>query len=226
MWLRRDQHGKVRARLMTCGPWAGRSDTSYADWLKASKEAFRYGIGVAALDPFHGLQDRPRRPARGAVRRRVQQDTTDHRAVAGRRPVPGRPHHARRRAGEPYERQRVRLDAAIAAHEAHDEVHIAWQCAKQLRAIYHATSPSKGRQVSETVVASFPGCLVPEIARLGRTLKQWRTQLLAYFDTGGVSNGNGLLELHGLVARGFRNRGNLPAADAPDRWRLSHPHVK
>jgi len=30
---------------------------------------------------------------------------------------------------------------------------------------------------------------VAEIARLGRTLRAWRQQFLAYFDTGGVSNG-------------------------------------
>lgn len=26
-------------------------------------------------------------------------------------------------------------------------------------------------------------CPVPELARLGRTLRSWRTELLAYFDT-------------------------------------------
>jgi len=34
-----------------------------------------------------------------------------------------------------------------------------------------------------------PVGLIPELARLGRTLRQWRTQVLAYFTTGGVSNG-------------------------------------
>ena len=53
----------------------------------------------------------------------------------------------------------------------------------------------------------------PEVARLGRTLRQWRTEFLGYFDTGGASNGgteamNGLIELHRRVARGFRNRDN------------------
>jgi Transposase len=39
------------------------------------------------------------------------------------------------------------------------------------------------------VIASFPSCPIPEVARLGRTLKAWRQQLLAYFDTSDVSNG-------------------------------------
>ncbi|WP_206662403.1 transposase [Propioniciclava sinopodophylli] len=52
-----------------------------------------------------------------------------------------------------------------------------------------------------------------QIAKLGRTLKQWRDAFLAYFDTGRASNGgtesiNGLIELHRRIARGFRNRDN------------------
>ena len=60
---------------------------------------------------------------------------------------------------------------------------------------------------------SFPSCPIPEIARLGRTLKQWRDPFLAYFTTGRANNGgteavNGLIELHRRVAPGFRNLDN------------------
>jgi len=46
---------------------------------------------------------------------------------------------------------------------------------------------------------SFPSCPIPEVSRLGRTLKQWKTAILAYFDTFGASNGpteaiNGVIE--------------------------------
>ena len=56
-------------------------------------------------------------------------------------------------------------------------------------------------------------CPIPEVARLGRTLKRWRAPFLAYFDTAGANNGgteaiNGLIELHRRIARGFRNRDN------------------
>jgi transposase len=49
-----------------------------------------------------------------------------------------------------------------------------------------------------------------EVARLGRTLKQWKTAILAYFDTNGASNGpteaiNGVIETTRRIARGFRN---------------------
>ncbi|MBM9465180.1 transposase [Aeromicrobium sp. YIM 150415] len=50
-------------------------------------------------------------------------------------------------------------------------------------------------------------CPIPEIARLGRTLRQWWTLFLAYWDTGRASNGgaeavNGLIELARRVAHG------------------------
>ena len=55
--------------------------------------------------------------------------------------------------------------------------------------------------------------LGPEVARLGRTLRAWRQQLLAYFATKGVSNGgteaiNLLIEKTRRIAHGFRNYTN------------------
>lgn len=60
---------------------------------------------------------------------------------------------------------------------------------------------------------TFHTCPVPEIARLGRTLRSWREQVLAYFTTGRANNGgteaiNGIIELHRRLARGYRNRHN------------------
>ena len=53
--LSRDATGKTRARLLDLAP--GRSGAAYADWLAARNEAFRNGIGVATLDPFHGYKN-------------------------------------------------------------------------------------------------------------------------------------------------------------------------
>nr|WP_306295733.1 transposase [Arthrobacter sp. STN4] len=55
-----------------------------------------------------------------------------------------------------------------------------------------------------------PGCPIPEVARLGRSLRVWKAAVLAYFDTGGASNGhtesiNGVIETTRRIARGFRN---------------------
>ncbi len=93
------------------------------------------------------------------------------------------------------------------------EVYIAWSCSQQLRSAYRHPDTAEGRKIAEQVLASFPTCPIPEIKRLGRTLKQWREAFLAYFDTGRSNNGgteaiNGLIELHRRVARGFRNCDN------------------
>ena len=88
-------------------------------------------------------------------------------------------------------------------------MNIAWQCYQQLRSIYHAT-PGKGREIAAKVLDSFPSCPIPEVARLGRTLRAWKNQVLAYFDTSGVSNGgteaiNLIIEKVRRLAHGFRD---------------------
>ena len=70
-----------------------------------------------------------------------------------------------------------------------------------------------GKTIAEKIVATYATCPIPEVARLGRTLRTWRAEFLGYFNTGGASNGgteamNGLIELHRRIARGFRNRDN------------------
>ena len=75
--------------------------------------------------------------------------------------------------------------AAIAADERHVEVYVAWQCAQQLRAAYQPEQPRRrAADRREDPRVASPTCPIPEIARLGRTLKQWREAFLAYFDTG------------------------------------------
>jgi transposase len=54
---------------------------------------------------------------------------------------------------------------------------------------------------------------VPELHRLARTIDGWRPELLAYFDTGGISNGpteamNLLIKKVKRTGHGFRNFDN------------------
>ncbi len=129
--------------------------------------------------------------------------------------------------------QRARLDAALAAGDPTDEVAVAWSCYQQLRAAYNATNPATGRSIAEKVLASFPSCPIPEVARLGRTLRAWRTQILAYFATGGVSNGgteaiNGIIEKTRRLGHGYRNFTNyrlriLLAANGQRPYRRARP---
>jgi hypothetical protein len=44
-------------------------------------------------------------------------------------------------------------------------------------------------RLAETLIDTLHTCRIPETTRLGRTLRQWRDQILAYVATGGVNNG-------------------------------------
>jgi transposase len=245
--LTRDTDGRTRARLLDLVP--GRSGQAYAAWLAARNQAFRDGIAVATLDPFHGyknaiddqLEDavavldafhvvKLGTAAVDEVRRRLQQQIHGHR---GRKGDPLYGIRTILRCGEEKltDRQRARLERAIAADERHDEVYVAWQCAQLLRTAYQAENLAHGRRLAEKVLASFPTCPIPEIKRLGTTLKQWRAAFLAYFDTARSSNGgaeaiNGLIELHRRIARGFRNRDNYRLRMLLIGGGLTHPHLK
>ena len=86
-----------------------------------------------------------------------------------------------------------------------------WAHSQATPLTYKTKNMVEGRRIAEKVLASLPTCPIPEIRRLGRTLKQWQQVFLAYFDTRRANNGgteaiNGLIELHRRVARGFRNR--------------------
>ena len=159
--LTRDAKGKVRARLLDLVP--GRTGAAYADWLKARGEAFRAGIEVATLDPFHGYKNAIDDQLEDAVavldafhvvklgtdavdqcRRRVQQDIHRTPRPQGR---PALRHPAPSCAAAPRrltDKQKTRLDEAIAADERHEAVYLAWQCAQQLRSAYTATSTDRG----------------------------------------------------------------------------------
>lgn len=164
------------------------------------------------------------------VRRRVQQEIHGHR---GRKsdPLYGIRTILRCGEGNLTDRQRDRLDRAIAADERHDEVYVAWQCGQQLRSAYQSKNTLEGRRTAEKILTSLPTCPIPEIRRLGKTLRQWRAAFLAYFDTGRASNGgteaiNGLIELHRRVSRGFRNRANYRLRMLLIAGGLTHPHLK
>ncbi len=121
------------------------------------------------------------------VRRRVQQDTLGHR---GHKQDPLYQIRGMLRHGVEHltDRQQAKLTRCLEAGDPDGEVDLTGQCYQQLRSIYHS-SAAQGRRIAEQVIASFPTCPIPAVARLGRTLTAWRQQVLAYFDTSGVSNG-------------------------------------
>jgi transposase len=68
-------------------------------------------------------------------------------------------------------------------------------------------------RLAETPIDTLQTCPIPETARHGRTLRQWRDQILAYVATGGVNNGgsealNLIIDKTRRLAHGFRNLPN------------------
>lgn len=166
------------------------------------------GITHAALDPFRGYANAIRTElpedtitvldafhvvklastAMDEVRRRTQQ------ATLGRRGRKNDPLYKIRRllttARENLiDRGTARLEAALQAGDPGFEVTIAWHVYQELRSMFHASTPAAGRAIALKVLDSFHTCPVAEVARLGRTLRSWRVEILAYFNTGGISNG-------------------------------------
>ena len=222
--LTREPH--PTARLLDLVP--GRSGKAYRDWLNERGETFREGIQIATLDPFQGYKNAIDDQLEDAtcvldafhvvklagaavddVRRRVQQETLGHRGRKGE-PLYGIRHVLRAGRERLTPRQQTRLASAFAAHPDHVAVEVAYQCAQDLRDVFHQPTPARGRRLAQQLIAALPSCPIPEIARLGKTLRRWEAAFLAYFDTDGASNGgteavNGIIELGRRIARGFRN---------------------
>jgi transposase len=207
----------------------GRSGKALSDWVSARNQTWRDGITVAALDPFRGYATALRTQLPGAVRvldafhvtrlglaavdevrRRVQQQTLRRR---GHRDDPlYRIRRLLRRAPETLsERAWTRLETGLVLGDPYGEVTTAWMAAHELRYLYRRGRdlPDARRRLHD-VLARCAFSDVPELLRLARTLDAWTEELLAYFTTGGVSNGpteaiNLLIKRIKRVGFGFRN---------------------
>jgi transposase len=235
------------ARLLDLVP--GRSGKAYADWLASRGETFTAAVQIATLDPFRGYSNAIRDELEDATavldafhvvklsltameetRRRVQQEQLGHR---GRKHDPlYRIRNALRAGADKLTgRQIERIEAGLEAGDPTFEVTIAWRCYQQLRSAFTSASLTEGKAIALAVLDSFPSCPIPEIARLGRTLRAWRDQFLAYFTTGRANNGgteaiNGIIELHRRIARGFRNPTNYRLRMILAAGRLAHRDLR
>jgi transposase len=206
----------------------GRTGKVYADWIAQREQTWREDIAFAALDPFRGYATALSSQLPAAtrvldafhvvklgntvvdeVRRRVQQETLGHRGYAGD-PLYGARRLLLRGREHLTTKATARLNTALEAGDPTWEVTIAWHAAQQLRAVYHAEDLDQGRRRAERLLEHLHTCPVPEVARLGRTLRAWRGEFLAYFDTGRASNGpteamNLLIEKLRRIGHGYRN---------------------
>ncbi len=228
----RDGRGPARLLDMV----EGRSKHAFKTWLAARPKVWRDGIEVVAMDGFTGFKTATTEELPDAVavmdpfhvvqlagtalddcRRRVQQATLGHRGRAGD-PLYGARRTLHTGVGLITAKQQQRLETLFAADE-HVEVEATWGIYQRMIAAFREPDRRRARQLMQAVIDSLstgvPKPLI-ELARLGRTLKRRATDVLAYFDRPGTSNGpteaiNGRLEHLRGSALGFRNLTNYIA---------------
>ena len=190
---------------------------------------------VQVADPFHVV--RVANTALDECRRRVQNDTVGHR---GRKPDPL--YRARRLLTMAAERlpddRRERLVGLLAAGDPKGEVKLTWHAKEVVRQIYDHTDPELAEAWVDEIIRDFADPEMPlEVRRLGRTIKRWRDQIVAWHRSH-VSNGpteaiNNLVKRVKRVAfgmrrfRNYRIRALLYAGTTQlDPPRHAHPTMK
>ena len=182
-------------------------------------------------DPFHVTRVANR--AVDDARRRVQQEELGHR---GRQDDPL--YKIRRLLRQGSERlndrgwERVLLGIQIG--DGNLGVTMAWLTKDALRGVYETTDVERAALLLDNVVAACQEEQIPELRRLGRTLKSWRTGILAHHTTG-ASNGpteglNLIVKQVKRVAFGFKKFANyglrvLLRTGGVTLWRLPTPSL-
>lgn len=157
-------------------------------------------------DPFHVV--RLANTALDECRRRVQNETLGHR---GRKDDPL--YRCRRlltmAAERVNDRGRDRLRGLLDAGDPHGEVRYCWHAKEIVRQTYDHTDAALAQRWVDEIVVEFADETMPlEVRRLGRTIKKWRTEIVAWHHAH-VSNGpteavNNLIKRVKRVAFGFR----------------------
>jgi transposase len=220
--------GTGPARLLDMIP--GRSKAVFKQWLAGRPRAWSDAIEVVAMDGFAGFKTATTEelPQATAVmdpfhvvklaadaldqcRRRVQQQIHGHRGRTGD------PLYSCRRTlhtgvGLLTDRQWARLDTLFDTDE-HAEIEITWAVYQRMITAYREPDRAAAKHDFANLIASLrtgvPTALI-EVRRLGRTLNARASDILAFFDRPGTSNGpteaiNGRLEHLRGSALGFRN---------------------
>jgi transposase len=235
------------ARLLDIVP--GRSATALSQWVNRRPPQWRDRVAVAALDPYRGYATalsatlptatrvldcfhvtRLGFAAVDDVRRRVQHEATGHR---GRRddPLFRIRRLLRRRADRLTPTAWSRLLAGLELGDRDAQIGRAWIAAQDLRLIYAAGDRARAEQRLHRWLTFCADTDIPELHRLARTIDSWRPELLAYFDTGGISNGpteatNLLIKKVKRSGHGFRNLNNYRLRlllHCGVDWQTQHP---
>jgi transposase len=210
---------------------ADRTRAAVHGWLDARSRDWLAGVGTVALDPWRGYASalvaslghatvvvdhfhaiKLANAVVDQVRRRTQQATLGHR---GRKPDPL--YRIRKllltAAEQLTSRGRARLRAGLTAGDRFGEVTAAWQGKELLRAVYAAADLAAARAALDRFYRWCDGVQILELSRLAGTVRAWQTEILAWHQTTGCSNGpteaiNLLIKKVKRVGHGFRNFAN------------------
>lgn len=227
----------------------GRNAADLAWWLDQMPSVWSEGIEVVSVDPHEGYRSAITRPsgplasttivvdpfhivrlanaAVTACRQRVQQASVGHRGWKGD-PL----YDVRKLLLVGFERldERAweRILDALREGDPNDEVRDAWVAKEKIRDVYLCDDPDQAAALLDHAIAWCTAAESgPELRRLAKTLRRWRTAILAHHTTGAS---NGRVEAANLTikqvkrsGRGFRNLANyrlrilLAAGDNPLR---------
>jgi transposase len=214
----------------------GRSKKAFKTWLAGRPEPWRQGVEVVAMDGFTGFKTATAEELPDAVavmdpfhvvrlagdaldrcRRRVQQ------TIHGHRGMKNDPLYTARRtlhtgADLLTNKQETRL-GELFADDQHVEVEVTWGIYQRMIAAYRKQDRHRGRELMVNLIDSISSGVpkaLTEVITLSRTLQKRASDVLAYFDRPGTSNGpteaiNGRLEDLRGSALGFRNLTNYIA---------------
>jgi transposase len=204
----------------------GRTAKTASAWIDARPEAWRNSVAWATLDlsgpyrkafddslpdatqvadPFHVVK--LANSKLDECRRRVQNETLGHR---GRRDDPL--YRSRRLLTKAHDRLddkgNEKLLGFLEAGDPKGEVRMCWHAKETLREFYTQPAEEAVRFLDDFTADSMDESMPPEVRSLGRTLRRWRDQLLAWHHAR-VSNGpteaaNNLIKRIKRIGFGFR----------------------
>ena len=239
------------SRLLDMIP--GRSKAVFKTWLAERDEAWKNTVEVVAMDGFTGFKTAAAEELPQAVevldpfhvvklgsdaldqtRQRVQRVQHGHR---GRKDDPL--YQCRRTLTTGLslatEKQKAKVEALFKKPE-YEPVELVWSVYQKMVDAYRQSKPEVGRwamgQLIEEIGTKVPKGL-PELKKLGGTLRRRKSDILAYFDHVGCSNGptealNGRLEHLRGIALGFRNLTHYVARSLLETGgfrKVLHPHL-
>jgi transposase len=209
-------------RGILCDVIEGRSAKILSDWLEGRPQSWLQGVEVVTIDPLEayraGLKPflnhamvvadpfhmvRLANQAIDDVRRRTQNELTGHR---GRR---GDPLYDIRKvlltgAERLTEKAWAKMNSALDGGDPRDEVVAAWLVKEHLREVYAVDDPEQAKVVLDAVLEECRTSEVPELRRLGTTLRRWRTELINHHRTG---DSNGPTESMNLLIKKIKRVG-------------------